>query len=162
MKATLEGYIMSSPQPIRPFKPQRLTLLHASPTLFLLARHQFRFTQKVDPLMSDPKKAILDQRAHILTLTEKLDLMPAAKSSLANWDCKLAKNWFEFGTLTIFSWYMHVGPSCPALLRPVIPPSSCLCRTALLISAAQRALSMLESSSPWTSLTSIQPVVPPV
>jgi hypothetical protein len=66
--------------------------------------------------MSDPEKALvyqqncavlagadLDQRACILALAERLNLMLTAESSLADWERKLSKNWFNFANLTIIS-----------------------------------------------------------
>ncbi len=73
---------------------------------------------KVDASMSDPEKALayqqnraalagadLDQRMRILALTERLDLMHTAESSLADWERRLTKNWFNFAYLTIISWH---------------------------------------------------------
>jgi hypothetical protein len=70
----------------------------------------------VDATTADPEKAIdsqqncttlattyLDQCLPILALAEQLDLMLTAILSLANWERKLARNWFNFGNLTIIS-----------------------------------------------------------
>jgi hypothetical protein len=64
--------------------------------------------------MTDPEKALayqhnktalasadLDQRARILTLAERLDLMLMAESGLADWERKLSRNWANFQYLTI-------------------------------------------------------------
>jgi hypothetical protein len=95
---------------------------------------------KVDATMSDPKKAMayqqnktalasadLDQRAPILALAKCLDLMLTAKSSLADWEQKLTKNWFNFQNLTIIFWHNTKGNPInsttvmgnPAVLLPV-------------------------------------------
>ncbi len=62
---------------------------------------------KVDATMSDPEKAMayqqsktalasanLDQRAHVLALTKRFNLMLRAESSLTNWEWKLTKNYY--------------------------------------------------------------------
>lgn len=72
--------------------------------------------------MTDPEKALayqhnktalasadLDQRARILTLAERLDLMLMAESGLANWERKLSQNWANFQYLTILSWHDAKG-----------------------------------------------------
>jgi hypothetical protein len=77
---------------------------------------------KVDASMSDPEKALayqqnwaaladadLDQRARILALAERLDLMHTAESSLVDWERRLTKNWFNFANLTIISWHNAQG-----------------------------------------------------
>jgi hypothetical protein len=95
---------------------------------------------KVDPSIADPEKALayqqnhtalatanLDQRARILALAERLDLMLTAESSLADWECKLAKNWFNFENLNIISWHNAHGaiingtttPNNTSILLPV-------------------------------------------
>ena len=68
--------------------------------------------------MADPEKAMafqqnkmalaladLDQKVRILALTDQLDLMLTAKSSLANWERKLRCNWANFANLSILSWH---------------------------------------------------------
>ena len=72
--------------------------------------------------MTDPKKALtyqhnktalasadLDQRARILTLAKRLDLMLMAESGLADWERKLSRNWANFQFLTILSWHDAKG-----------------------------------------------------
>jgi hypothetical protein len=72
--------------------------------------------------MTNPEKAMayqhnktalasadLDQRVRILTLADRLNLMLTAKSSLANWECKLSCNWANFRYLTILSWHDTKG-----------------------------------------------------
>jgi hypothetical protein len=71
--------------------------------------------------------ADLDQRAHILALAKRLDLMLTAESSLADWERKLAKNWFNFGNMNIISWHNARGaiingttiPNDTSILLPV-------------------------------------------
>jgi hypothetical protein len=86
------------------------------PKIILIVKTSVSLYPKVDPSMSDPEKvlayqqnrtalatAILDQRARILALAKRLDLMLTAESSLADWEHKLAKNWINFGNLIIIS-----------------------------------------------------------
>ena len=73
---------------------------------------------KVDASMSDPEKVMvfqqnktalasadLDQKERILALADRLDLMLAAESSLADWKRKLRHNWANFANLSILSWH---------------------------------------------------------
>ena len=68
--------------------------------------------------MADPEKAMafqqnktalasadLDQKARILALADRLDLMLTAESSLADWEQKLRCNWANFANLSILSWH---------------------------------------------------------
>ncbi len=77
--------ISASKSPVIPHKPEIVSIGRTSVSLY----------PKVDSSMTDPKKAMayqhnktalasadLDQRAHILTLADRLDLMLTAKSSL--------------------------------------------------------------------------------
>ena len=72
--------------------------------------------------MSDPEKALafqhnrtalagadLDQRARILTLADRLNLMLTAEAGLADWERKLSKNWSNFQYLKILSWHDEKG-----------------------------------------------------
>ena len=72
--------------------------------------------------MSDPEKAMafqqnktalasaeLDQKARILAMADRLDLMLTAESSLADWERKLRRNWANFANLTILSWHSGNG-----------------------------------------------------
>jgi hypothetical protein len=81
--------------------------------------------------MSDPKKASayqqnsnalatanLDQWARILALTERLNFMLTTESSLADWECRLAKNWFNFGNLNIISWHNAHGAIINGITMP--------------------------------------------
>ncbi len=104
---------------------------------------------KVDASMSDPKKALayqqnwaalasadLDQRARILALVERLDLMHTAESSLVDWERRLTKNWFNFAYLTIISWHSAQGglinnttvANNPSVLLPMQNGVASLCR----------------------------------
>ena len=49
--------------------------------------------------------ADLDQKARILALADRLDLMLTAESSLADWEWKLRCNWANFANLSILSWH---------------------------------------------------------
>ena len=100
--------------------------------------------------MSDPEKALayqqnraalagadLDQRARILALADRLDLMHTAESSLADWERRLQKNWFNFAHLSIISWHDSCGkvvsntttPTDPCVLLPVQDEAAALCRS---------------------------------
>ena len=104
---------------------------------------------KVDASMSEPEKALayqqnwaalagsdLDQRARILALADRLDLMHTAESSLADWEQRLTKNWFNFDNLTIISWHNGCGvvigntttSADPSILLPVQDGPAALCR----------------------------------
>ena len=73
---------------------------------------------KVDASMSDPEKATafqknktalaladLDQKALILTLADRLDLMLTTELSIADWERKLNCNWANFVNLSILPWH---------------------------------------------------------
>ena len=98
--------------PFVPCKPEIVTIGSSSVSLY----------PKVDSSMTDPEKALayqhnktalasadLDQRARILTLAERLDLMLMAESGLADWKHKLSRNWANFQYLTILSWHDAKG-----------------------------------------------------
>ncbi len=105
---------------------------------------------KIDATMSDPEKAMayqqnktalasadLDQQARILALAKRLDHMLTAESSLADWERKLTKNWFNFQNLTIISWQGTKGNPInnttvagdPAVLLPVQDGAQHQCRS---------------------------------
>jgi hypothetical protein len=127
-KATLEGCIMSSPT----IQAIQATKAHFAPRklkIVLIGKTSVSLYPKVDPSMSDPEKAMayqqnctalttadLDQRARILALAERLNLMLTAESSLADWEHKLTKNWFNFGNLTIISCHNAHGAIIPGTL----------------------------------------------
>ena len=98
--------------PFVPRKPEIVTIGRTSVSLY----------PKVDSSMTDPEKALayqhnktalasadLDQRARILTLAERLDLMLMAESGLADWERKLSRSWANFHHLTILSWHDAKG-----------------------------------------------------
>ena len=98
--------------PFVPRKPEIVTIGRTSVSLY----------PKVDSSMTDPEKALayqhnktalasadLDQRARILTLAERLDLMLMAESGLADWERKLSRSWAHFHHLTILSWHDAKG-----------------------------------------------------
>jgi hypothetical protein len=87
---------MSSPN-LQALQAHRFVL--RKPEIVLIGKTSVLLYPKADPTMSDPEKALayqqnctalatadLDQRACILPLTEWLDLMLTAKSSLADWE----------------------------------------------------------------------------
>jgi hypothetical protein len=95
-----------------PRKPETIIIGKTSVSLYL----------KVDASMSDPEKAMafqqnktalalaeLDQKARILAMADRLDLMLTAESSLADWERKLRNNWANFANLTILSWHSGNG-----------------------------------------------------
>jgi hypothetical protein len=78
------------------------------PEVVLIGKTSVPSYPKVNPSMTDLEKALayqhnwtalasanLDQRAQILVLAERLDLMLTAKSGLADWERKLIKSWFD-------------------------------------------------------------------
>jgi hypothetical protein len=92
------------------------------PKIIQIGRTLVPLYAKVDATMSDPKKAMayqqnktaltstdLDQRARILALAERLDLMLTAESCLADWERRLTKNWANFNNLIIITWHNPKG-----------------------------------------------------
>ena len=90
--------------------------------------------------MSNPEKALafqhnrtalagadLDQHARILTLADQMNLMLMAEAGLADWECKLSKNWSNFQYLQILLWHDEKGtrinntaiPGNSSILLPV-------------------------------------------
>jgi hypothetical protein len=127
--------------PFIPQKPEIVSIGCTSVSLY----------QKVDESMSDPEKALafqhnrsalassdLDQRARILTLADRLNLMLTAEASLADWERKLSKNWSNFRYLTILSWHNEKGARIAAtttagdssVLLPVRDGNVADCRSA--------------------------------
>jgi hypothetical protein len=104
--------IRASKSPFIPCKPEIVTIGLISISLY----------PQVNEKMTDPKKAMayqhnktalasadLDQRTRILALANRLNLMLTAKSSLADWERKLSRNWENFRYLTILSWHDAKG-----------------------------------------------------
>ena len=54
-------------------------------------------------------QADLDQRARILALADRLNLMTTAESILADWERRLNRHWADFAYLTILSWHNAAG-----------------------------------------------------
>jgi hypothetical protein len=112
---------MSSPT-ILAIQATKACFVPHKPKIVLIGMTLVLLYPKVDPSMSDPEKALacqqnrtalatadLDQQLRILAFAKKLDLMLTAESSLADWERKLAKNWFNFGNLNIISWHNAHG-----------------------------------------------------
>jgi hypothetical protein len=134
---------MSSPNiQARRFVPRKAETIVIGKTSVLLY-------PKVDPTMSDPEKVLayqqngvvlagadLNQRARILALAERLDLMLMVESSLADWERMLSKNWLNFANLTIISWHNARGGTIsnttvangPSVLLPVRNGAAAMCR----------------------------------
>jgi hypothetical protein len=112
---------MSSPT-IRAIRAQKNPFIPHKPEMVSIGRTSCWLYRKVDENMSDPEKALafqhnktalagadLDQRARILTLADRLNLMLTAEAGLADWERKLSKNWSNFQYLTILSWHNDKG-----------------------------------------------------
>jgi len=105
-----------------------------------IGRTSVSLYRKVDETMSDPEKALafqhnrtalagadLEQRARILTLVDRMNLMLMAEAGLADWELKLSKNWSNFQNLKILSWHDEKGtrisnitiPGDSSILLPV-------------------------------------------
>jgi hypothetical protein len=95
---------MSSPT-IQAIQVTNACFVPRKPKIILIGKTSVLLYPKFDPSMSDPEKALayqqnhtalatadLDQRACILALAKRLDLMLTAESSLADCERKLAKN----------------------------------------------------------------------
>jgi len=116
-----------------PFIPQK-------PEIMSIGRTSVSLYRKVDETMSDPEKALafqhnrtalagadLEQRARILTLVDRMNLMLMAEAGLADWELKLSKNWSNFQNLKILSWHDEKGtrisnitiPGDSSILLPV-------------------------------------------
>ena len=126
-----------------PFIPQK-------PEIVSIGRTSVSLYRKVDETMSDPEKALafqhnrtalagadLDQRARILTLADRLNLMLTAEAGLADWERKLSKNWSNFQYLKILSWHDERGarinnsttPGDSSILLPVQDGNIADCRS---------------------------------
>ncbi len=119
---------------------------------------------KVDPTMSNPKKALayqqncavlagadLDQRARILALAERLDLMLTVESSLADWERKLSKIWFNLPILQSSLGTMLAVESSSTQRLPTTPLFFCPCRTVLQLCVTQRVSNLFGFISGWIS-----------
>ena len=82
--------------------------------------------------------ADVNQRAGILTLADRIDLMLTAKSSLAAWECKLSCHWADFVCLSILSWHnlasnpinVMTTAADASILKPVQDGAAADCRSA--------------------------------
>ena len=132
--------IRASKAPFIPQKPEIVSIGHTSLSLY----------RKVDETMSDPEKALafqhnrtalagadLDQRARMLTLADRMNLMLTAEAGLADWERKLPKNWSNFQYLKILSWHDEKGtrinnttiPGDSSILLPVQDGNVADCRS---------------------------------
>ena len=83
-------------------------------------------------------QADLDQRARILALADRLDLMTTAESILADWERRLNRHWADFTFLTILSWHNTAGAPIDdtttaadaSILKPVQDGAVADCRSA--------------------------------
>jgi hypothetical protein len=102
--------------------------------------------------MTDPEKVMafqqnktalastdLDQKARILALTDRLDLMLTVESSLADWEQKLHCNWANFANLSILLWHGANGNIISNTTTAAMLVSYSLRRTGQPLPAAQRA-----------------------
>jgi hypothetical protein len=133
--------IHASKSPFVPCKPEIISFRQTYVSLY----------PNVDSTMTNVEKAMVfqhnktalssadvNQRAGILTLADRIDLMLTAKSSLADWECKLSCHWADFVCLSILSW--HNLASNPinntttaadaSILKPVQDDAAADCRSA--------------------------------
>ena len=98
------------------------TFTPRKPEIVSIGKTSVLLYPKIVASMSDPEKAMvfqqnktalasaeLDQKARILALADRLDLMLTAESSLADWERKLRRNWANFANLSILSWHSRNG-----------------------------------------------------
>jgi hypothetical protein len=106
---------------------------------------------KIDWSITDAEKALafqhnktalalanLDQRVHLHTLADRLNLMLMAKSGLTTWERKLLRNWANFQHLMILSWHDAKGDfimnttsdTNPSVFKPVKDGKKDECRSA--------------------------------
>jgi hypothetical protein len=127
---------MSSPNiQARRFVPRKAKTI-------LIGKTSVSLYSKVDPTMFNPEKALAYQQscavlagADLDAVAEWLNLMLMAESSLADWERKLTKNWFNFANLTIISWHnAHGGiisnttvAGNPSVLLPVQNNAAAMC-----------------------------------
>ena len=132
--------IRSTPTRFAPQKPKIMSIGKTSVSLY----------PKVDASMADPEKAMafqqnktalasadLHQKARILDLADRLDLMLTTESSLADWERKLCCNWANFANLSILSWHGANGnilnntatAADASILLPVQNGAAAACRS---------------------------------
>jgi hypothetical protein len=128
--------------PFAPCKPEIVSIGQTSVSLY----------PKFDSTMTNAEKAMafqhnkttllsanVNQRARILTLADRIDLMLTAESSLANWECKLSCHWADFVCLSILSWHNTAGnlindttmAADASILKPVQDGAAADCRSVL-------------------------------
>jgi hypothetical protein len=141
---------MSSPT-IKAIRATKSSFVPCQQEIVLIGRMYVSLYPKVDLSMTDAEKALafqhnklaltftdLDQRAHLLTLADHLNLMLTAKSGLTNWERKLLQNWENFQYLTILSWHDAKGDvianktsaTNPSILKPIQDGKRDDCRSA--------------------------------
>jgi hypothetical protein len=121
---------MASPN-IQAIRAAKAPFIPQKPKIVSIGRTSVPLYRKVDETMSDPEKALafqhnrtalagadLDQRAQILTLANRLNLMLTAEAGLADWERKLSKNWSNFQYLRILSWPDERGMRIKATTIP--------------------------------------------
>jgi hypothetical protein len=141
MSSPIIHAIWATKSPFVPYQPEIVSIGQTLVSLY----------PKVDLSMTNADKALafqhnktvlasadLNQRTHILTLAEQLNLMLMTKSSLADWEQKLSPNWANFANLTILSWHKAKGDfimdttsaSDPSTIKPVKDGKREECRSA--------------------------------
>ena len=104
---------MVSPN-IQAIRASKAPFIPQNPEIMSIGRTSLSLYCKGDETMSNPEKALafqhnrtalagadLDQHARILTLADQMNLMLMAEAGLADWECKLSKNWSNFQYLQI-------------------------------------------------------------
>jgi hypothetical protein len=141
---------MASPN-IQAIRAAKVPFIPQKPEIVSIGRTSVSLYRKVDETMPDPEKALafqhnrtalagadLDQRARILTLADRLNLMLTAEAGLADWERKLSRNWSNFQYLRILSWHDERGahinntttPGDTSILLPVQDGNIADCRAA--------------------------------
>jgi hypothetical protein len=139
---------MSSPT-VQAIQATKACFVPPKPKIVLIGKTLVLLYHKVDPSMCDTEKVLayqqnctalatanLDQWARILALAKRLNLILTAESSLADWERKLAKNWFNFGNLNIISRHNARGdiingttmPNNTSILLPIQGGTANRCR----------------------------------
>ncbi len=137
---------------------------HKPEVVLLIRKTSVPLYPKVNPTMTDPKKALahwpnwtalasanLDQQARILVLSKQLDFMLAAESRLPDWEQKLTMIWFNFQHLRIISWHNACGV---VLTSTLIATDSIVLRKFQWTDVAWRDWCSCKSNKPWIFKTS--------
>lgn len=127
-----------------PFTPKKQEIVS-------IGRTSVSLYPKIDGSWPDAEKAMayqqikaalatadLDQRARILTLADRIDLMTTAESILADWERRLNRHWADFSHLTILSWHNAAGTPIndtvtdadASILKPIQNGAAADCRSA--------------------------------